>query len=333
LLSTAANRGPIFIVGCPRSGTTLMRRILDRHPCIGICPETQFQRLVYLRRKAFGDLRDLTNRRRLIDEYLSSRFVGRMNLDTAALAERLQLEGANYKAMFSSLLRYYSDSQGKSRIGEKTPQHALFLETLCEWFPDAVIVHMVRDPRASVASMQRMPWRRSVVANARIWLTLNQAVRRFREWPGYLEVRYESLVTDPEGELRRICPFIGEEYSPSMLVPEQDPAETSADWLRSRTAVTAERLEVWRRDLTKAQVAQIEWALGPELENFGYVREAPPASALTAMRGASYAAFDFARFVMARLPAVWYRFGAQTKIAKFERWEGPKAPRKAADGS
>jgi len=302
-----------------------MRRILDRHPSIAICRETQFQRLVYSRRKAFGDLSDLTNRRRLIDEYLSSRFIRRMDLNRAALADRLQREGASYKAMFSSLLHYYADSQGKSRFGEKTPQHALFLETLCEWFPNAAILHMVRDPHATVASMQRMPWRRSVVANARIWLKLNQAARRFREWPGYLEVRYEALVTDPECEIRKICSFIGERYSPSMLVREEDPPESSADWLlRSRSAVTAARLDVWRNELTADEVAQIEWVLGPELESFGYAREASPASAFTVLRGLGYEAFDFARFVFARLPAVWYRFGAPTKIGKFEQWEGPK---------
>ncbi len=305
-----------------------MRRILDRHPSIAICPETQFQRLVYSRRKAFGDLIDLTNRRRLIDEYLSSRFIRRMDLDRAALAERLQREGLSYQAMFSSLLSYYADSQGKSRIGEKTPQHALFLETLCEWFPNAAILHMIRDPHASVASMQRMPWRHSVVANARIWLKMNQAARRFREWPGYLEVRYEALVTDPECEIRKICSFVGEVSCPQMLAPEADPAETSDDWLlRTRTAVTAARLDVWRKELTADEVAQIEWVLGPELERFGYAREESPASALTVIGGASYAAFDFARFVFARLPAVWYRFGAPTKIGKFERWEGPKGQR------
>ncbi len=211
MASGAPPPGPIFVVGCPRSGTTLMRRILDRHPSIAICPETQFQRLVYSRRKAFGDLGDLTNRRRLIDEYLSSRFIRRMKLDRAALAERLQREGASYKAMFTTLLRYYAASQGKSRFGEKTPQHALFLETLCEWFPNAAILHMVRDPHATVASMQRMPWRRSAVANARIWLRLNQAARRFHEWRGYLEVRYESLVANPERQIRKICSFVGEE--------------------------------------------------------------------------------------------------------------------------
>jgi hypothetical protein len=321
------NAAPIFIVGCPRSGTTLMRRILNRHPCIAIGKETHFRRLVYLRRKAFGELSDLSNRRRLIAEYLASRHMKKSQLDTPEFAEKLLREATSYKAMFTSMLSHYAELQGKPRYGEKTPHHALFLDTLCDWFPEAVIVHMVRDPRASVASMQQRQWRGSVVANARTWLKLNQTARRFRDRPGYLEVRYEALVTDPVAEVRRICSLIGEEYSPSMLVPEAHPTDGSHNTIRSQMAVSPIRVDAWRKELSMGQVAQIEWVLGAGLECFGYAREASPASALTVLRGLSYEAFDLARTVIGRLPAVWYRFGAQTKIAKFESWASPRIER------
>jgi hypothetical protein len=321
---------PIFIVGSPRSGTTLLRRILDRHPALAICGETHFHRLVYLRRKAFGDLSDLANRRRLITEYISSRQIRRAGLDTAEFVERLSREATSYRAMFSAILSYYAEIHGKRRCGEKTPQHAFFLETLCEWFPNAVILHMIRDPRAVVASLQRAEWSPgSVVTNARTWLKHNRAARLFRDRTGYLEVRYEALVTEPLTELRRVCALIGEEYSPLMQQPEVAEGEPTR---RSQAAVTSERLDIWRSELTAAQVAQIEWVLGPELESFGYTRRAAPASAFTVLRGVSYAAFDYGRFVTARLPAVWYRFGAKTKIAKFERWSEPKSFRKGAKG-
>jgi Sulfotransferase family len=324
---------PVFIVGSPRSGTSLMRRLLDRHPAVAICGETHFYRLVYLRRKAFGDLNDPANRRRLIAEYFSSHHIRRAKLDSAEFVDRLSREATSYRAMFTAMLSYYAEMHGKRRYGEKTPQHAFFLETLCEWFPNAVILHMIRDPRASVASLQRAEWTPgSVVTNARTWLEHNRAARLFRDRPGYLEVRYEALVTDPVTELRRICAVIGEEYSPLMQQPEVVLSAESKPSMRSRAAVTSERLDVWRSELTAAQVAQIEWVLGSELENFGYTRSAAPASAFTVLRGVSYAAFDYGRFVTARLPAVWYRFGAQTKIAKFERWSDPESFRKDPKG-
>lgn len=327
--SGVQSAAPIFIVGSPRSGTTLLRQILDRHPALAICGETHFQALVYVRRKAFGDLSDPGNRRRLIDEYLATRHAKLIGLDTPELAERLSREATSYRAMFTSILTYYADSQGKPRYGEKTPRHALFLGTLCEWFPNAVILHMVRDPRAAVASLQREPWAPgSVVLNARRWLKLNQAARKSREHPGYLEVRYEDLVTEPAGELRKICSFLGEEYAPSMLVPREDPTIVGESMRRSRTGITSSRLELWRKELTVAQVAQIEWAAGPGLESFGYKRSASQASALVVLRGVSCAALEAARFVGARLPSFWYSFGTPAKIAKYEEWTGPRTWRK-----
>jgi len=322
---------PIFIVGSPRSGTTLMRRILDRHPALAICAETHFLPLVYLRRKAFGDLGDARNRQRLIAKYLASRPIKKSGLNTAELAERLSREATSYQAMFTSMLTYYADSQRKQRYGEKTPRHALFLDTLCEWFPNAVILHMLRDPRAAVASLQRVPWASSsVILNARRWLKLNQAARRFHEHPGYLEVRYEALVTDPVSELLKICAFVGEEYSPSMLVPEENSTAGIDSQRRSRDEVTPARLEIWRNELTAAEVAQIEWVLGPELESFGYERSVSPASALTVLRGVGYAAIDLAGHVTVRLPSVWGRLATQNDMAEsVYRW-GAKGSRKEA---
>jgi hypothetical protein len=323
---------PIFIVGCPRSGTSVLRHILDRHPSLAICDETHFHRLVYLRRSAFGELSNPANRRRVIDAYLAGRQMKRTGLDTADLAEKLLSEGVSYKALFACILSYYADSRGKPRYGEKTPQHALFLETLCEWFPNAVILHVIRDPRATVASLQAVPWSSgSVVANARTWQEMNGAARRFRHHSGYLEVRYEALVTDPVGEVRKICAFIGQEYAPSMLTAEEDSPASGLP--RKRTAVTPARLEVWRKELTARQVAQIEWVLGANIEGFGYSREAPPARAITVFRGLAYAVFDRLRFVMARLPAIWYRWGAPTKIAQYEYWAASKKWRKKWLGS
>jgi hypothetical protein len=122
--------------------------------------------------------------------------------------------------------------------------------------------------------------------------------------------------------------LIGEEYSASMLVPEESHTGGSYNTIRSQMAVSPIRVDAWRKELTMGEVAQIEWVLGGDLEGFGYGREASPASMLTVLRGVGYEAFDLARMVIGRLPAVWYRFGAQTKIAKFETWSSPRIERK-----
>src|SRR6267378_254336 len=76
---------PIFIVGAPRSGTTLLRNMLNRHPAIAICRETVFFQYVYQRRRTFGSLGELRNRRRLITEYLSTQRIRLMQMDSQAL--------------------------------------------------------------------------------------------------------------------------------------------------------------------------------------------------------------------------------------------------------
>jgi hypothetical protein len=312
---------PVFIVGSPRSGTTLLRNILNRHPSLAICGETQFNHYVYKRRRAFGDLENLKNRRRLVDEYLLVRRVQRLGMDLSGLKEKLLAEATSYPAMFACLLRYYAESAGKPRWGEKTPQHALISELLCEWYPGAAILHVLRDPRDAVASLQRMPWAaNSVVTNAQTWLACNLAARRSAHRPGYLLVRYETLVAQPERELGRICAHLGEDYVPDMLVPGH-PAPGYVPWGRlSRGPVTMERLGKWREELTARDVALIEWTVGPHMQSFGYARAASAPSILAVARGRAFAAIDTIHRRLKHIPGVWYYLMQPTKISKEEFW-------------
>jgi hypothetical protein len=297
--------------------------MLDRHPGLAICGETYFQHIVYQprQRRAFGDLREPGNRQRLVDEYLATRRIEILRMDRDALGEKLQREGTSYPAFFAALLQYYAESRGKPRWGEKTPQHAFFAETLCEWFPGAVILHMVRDPRDVVASLQRMPFGSgSAVLNARTWLKCNLAARRSSHRTGYLEVRYEALVTRPEQALKRVCAFIGEEYCSSMLTAEQDAMGDPIGKDRYKTPLTTQRMGLWRNELTTEQVALIEWVVGAQMEQFGYVREAARASAATITRGLGKAAAEVARIALPILPAAWYYFTAPGSLRKYEYW-------------
>ena len=229
---------PIFIVGSPRSGTTLLRNMLNRHPAIAICLETQFRRLIYERRRSFGNLSDFGNRARLVKQYLSIDRVKSMQIDLPALEDTLLREGVSYPAFLGSFLRFYAEANGKKRCGEKTPEHSVFAGTLCEWFPGAFIIHILRDPRDVVASLMRMPRKpKNVLANANTWVRCNLGAWGSRQHPRYLLVRYEELVAQPEGQLRRICAFIGEEYSPAMLVESPD-WQSPKEWHRRAHAQT-----------------------------------------------------------------------------------------------
>lgn len=315
------SKPPVFIVGSPRSGTSLLRQMLNRHPSFAICGETQFNHYVYKRRRAFGDLGNLKNRQRLVDEYLSVRRIQRLGVDLASLKDRLIREATSYPAMFAGLVRSYAESVGKERWGEKTPQHALIAELLCEWFPGAAILHILRDPRDAVASLQRMPWApNSVISNARIWLGCNLAARKSSHRTEYLLVRYETLVAQPEQELARICAHLGEAYVPAMLEPDHSEV-VPPPWTRlSRGPVTMKRVGAWQEELTPRDAALIEWAVGPHMQTFGYPRVASAPSILALWHGLAFASFDSIRRRLPQIPGVWYHLMQPTKLAKEEFW-------------
>ena len=311
---------PIFIVGGPRSGTTLLRNMLNRHPAIAICRETEFFHWVYARRRTFGDLSRIPNRQRVVKEYLATRRIHRMRLDLAALEKTLLQEGSSYQALFLSLLGFFARARGRRRCGEKTPHNALVAEMLCQWYPGASIVHILRDPRDAVASMLRMPWAPgNIRSNARSWLRFNLAAWRMRFSPRYLLVRYEQLVTQPEEQLRRICGFVGEEYSPAMLLPNWDPTADLPWFKRAEETVTTERLGKWREELTPDQAALVEWVVGPNMQMFGYEPSGRSPAGLSVARDLVSSAYDAVKKRVHEFPAAWYYFIRSSDLVREEK--------------
>jgi hypothetical protein len=315
-----ADRSPVFIVGSPRSGTTFLRHVLDRHPSLSVCGETRFFAEVYKRRWLFGDLANPANRCRLVEQYLSTARIRRLGLDLQGLKEKLLSEATSYRALFTGILEYYAESHGKQRFGEKTPHHAFHTETLCQWYPGAAIIHLVRDPRDVVASLQRMPWAPdSVVSNAAMWLLFDRAARRLKNYAGYLLVRYEALVTQPEQELTRICARLGEDYAPGMLLATE-PAPGSGSGFRRLAAgpLTSERLNKWQEQLTAEEVSLVEWIDGRDMQSYGYLRSAGSISIASITRGLAIAAVDSVRRQAARLPYLWCSLTQPTHLASQE---------------
>jgi Sulfotransferase family len=314
--------GPVFIVGAPRSGTTLLRVVLDRHPAIAVPDETEFFHFVYSRRRAFGDLSIPRNRQRLIDQYLATKRIRRLGLDLTALRETLMREGTGYPQFFTSLLRFNAAHHGKQIPGEKSPYHALVTELLCAWFPDCRIVHLVRDPRDVAASMVRMPWAtRSVLASARAWRACNLAAHRSSWRDNYAMFRYEDLIADPDQQLRRICRHIGVEWAPTMIDPTEPGAGVRWWGRRAHGKLTGERVGRWRVELAPWQAAVVERVAGPYMEMFGYSRELPRATSLVMGRAAVEACREFVIQKLVRIPKISCYLMRRTKLAQEEAWQ------------
>jgi sulfotransferase family protein len=183
----------------------LLRNMLNRHAGIAIYWDSDFYDCVFRRRRSFGNLGELRNRRRLVMELLSSWTIRRTQMELQALETELQRDGDSYEKLFLSLLRFYAQAQGKKRCGDKG-HYAAFSETLYQWYPEATIIHLVRDPRDVVASLLRLPWADpNVSGNAHLWLRCNLPARRSRHRRGTCWSVTQELVTQPEQELRRFC--------------------------------------------------------------------------------------------------------------------------------
>jgi len=303
----------------------MLSSLLSRHPSIAICGETRFFADIYKRRSTFGPLDNLQNRQRLVDQYLSTKGMKRLQVDLSALRKRLLDEADSYPALLASIMRFYSDFHGKERCGEKTPHHSFCTETLSEWYPGASIIHLVRDPRDVVASLQRMPWApKSLLSNASIWLLFNRAAERSRHRPEYLMVHYEKLVASPDQELARICNHIGEEWPDSLEVP----TDSSAPYVWPKSArgpVTRERLQKWREQLSPRDVSLVERIAGERLENYGYERSGRPAPVATLMQAAAVAGFDAARRRIVQFPHTWYYLTQPTNLPLHEYWKHRRA--------
>jgi Sulfotransferase family len=126
-------------------------------------------------------------------------------MDIDVLRERLMNEGVSWRALFASMLQVYADSQGKPYSGEKTPEHALYVKMLCDWFPDCTIIHLVRNPRAAVYSLTQVPWAsRSVLMGARTWRLFNTAARGGTASPNVRPYRPRIPAGDAGAESGRI---------------------------------------------------------------------------------------------------------------------------------
>jgi hypothetical protein len=295
--------------------------MLNRHPAIGLSDETFFFYYVHHRQRAFGDLASEVNRARVVDRLLETDRIRRLGLDEQALRAALLEHGTDYDRLFLALLEFQAQVLGKKICGEKTPQHAFEVEALGRMFPRGRVIHLVRDPRDVVASLQRMPWgAASSAANARTWSRCVRAAERIQGRPNFLRVHYERLVDQPERELRRICEFVNEPYSKSML--EVDPDAKADRWWfeRAQGPLARDRREQWRQELSAAEVAIVEWVAHDGMTLLGYTPAGePPGRA--ARIGARLEELEWALWDRIRsLPRLWYHWLQPTHLAREEAW-------------
>lgn len=204
-----SDSAPIIVGGCPRSGTTLTRVMLDSHANICCGPEAWL-------------------------------FVQGQKIDVEALAQKFDIPASSVHHMAESALsrahfidlffQAYCHSAGKKRWAEKTPANLLNLDYIFQTFPHARFIHIIRDGRDVVCSLRTHPRHKVIDGElvpvktwkpmdevANVWASNIKTSRKYLGDPRYCEIRYESLVLDTEKTLTQMLEFVGEPWDPNML--------------------------------------------------------------------------------------------------------------------
>lgn len=271
---TTSNKSPIFIVGMPRSGTTLISAMISAHSSIAISPESHF--ISYWMKK-YSKL-DLNL---FWEKFSGSKRFSYFGIDAKkTIARILSEDNYTYSTIFTSILQEYANKLGKSRWGEKTPDHRLYIDLLLQWYPQARIIYMIRDPRAVCASLLSVPWGSpspSVFRHAFRW---QKSIKDLKPWlsdPRVKVINYEALVSEPEDVMRQVCEFLDEQFQPAMLNPSEatSPIINCSGWTEThlKTAlkpVTTANIEKWQTTLSFSQIATVEYIARYEMIEQGY---------------------------------------------------------------
>ena len=269
---------PIFIVGCPRSGTSLLRDLLRADPELSIPPESYFIPSFF---RAWGDPGSAAEARALAARILSMRPVKRW---------QLQLNPGDFEpcrsfvAVLDRLYGEFAAREGASRWGDKTPSYVLELPLLSGLFPEARFVHIHRDPRDVALSWLEMRFGPgNVFGAATAWKRFVATGRRDGASLGdrYMEVRYETLLTEPEAVMRSVCEFTQVPFTSALLRraevgPVYAKDSQHLERILSRAEIDEANAFGWRRRMRLADQAVVEAVAGDTLSELGYEREGSP---------------------------------------------------------
>ena len=265
-----------FIIGTQRSGTTLLRLLLNNHSEVAIPTESTFL-MPFLRKKFIFNLKHLSMyRKKTILQYLltNSQFA-KWDINESLL-EEVKEKDMNLIQFISFLYSSFASKYGKSLCGDKTPPFIRKLPILIKAYPEAKFIHIVRDGRDTFLSLRKKsaPGASNVSLGAFEWkykLTLiNKALKGIEN--RLLEVRYEDLVNEPQQQLLNICEFLGVSYQEDML----DFWKESESFIAKHHSekifkpIDPSNIFKWKRELSDSESRKYAYFSKKTLQNYSY---------------------------------------------------------------
>lgn len=270
---------PFFIIGTERSGSNLLRLILNCHPALCVPHPPHILKYFSPLVAGYGDLADPARLARLVGDVrgLIAAHIHPWEMVPSAQ----EIVAANPRSLVEIFLAVYDAHcrwAGKQRWGCKSTFVIDHLEEVLAACPEARFIWLVRDPRDVAASSRGSlfspfhPW-----FTAQLWRRQqDEGLRGMVVYPkNFLLLRYEELLCEPEAAVRRVCAFLGEEFAPTMLEFHQTPAAQqssalSACWRNTGRPIQADNRERYRRELSPEEIGLVEGECGRLMEYLGY---------------------------------------------------------------
>lgn len=273
---------PVFVVGVPRSGTTLLSEILSAHPELVISPETFYFLDFGPRLDRAGARTSTEARRAFLDEFVRSPGIQDMDLDPdrldATVDALLEPGEVTHAEILSAFLEAYAEEHDADRWGEKTPAHLRKVPEILSAFPDATVVCIVRDPRDVIRSQIRHEMDdRNLAGRARRWSFFGRLSDRWQDrFPErFAEFRYEDLLRRPRETVEAVCEHVDLSFTEAMLTyhesesatfdPEREPKKTKAT-----RPLDPDNAEKWRDEMPPRQAKIVEVLCRRGMADRGY---------------------------------------------------------------
>jgi hypothetical protein len=271
---------PFFIGGFQRSGTTLLRLMLDNHPQIAIPLDTTDLWFSYSYRLGrYNDLKSDTDLRTMVGDLLEEERIKLWNIPIEANQVIDQVNSLHFSSVIAAFYKCYAQAKGKLYWGDKNPGNLSRMDLLNQWFPDCQFVHIIRDGRdACLSHLEQTFGHDDMLACACDWREEVQWVRRMGRLIGparYAELRYEDLVTSPETELLRLSEFLHIDYHPDMMkyhehVNSSIPASKLHIWPKIVKPPLADNINRWKGRMPRGLQLCFEKRAGSILRDLGY---------------------------------------------------------------
>jgi hypothetical protein len=266
---------PIFIVGAPRSGTSLLRNLLYSHPQLFFRSETQFIPAFY---RVYGNPRSRSQALKLAKKMVKMEWISRWeeNIDVNKMAEQ-----GTFAGLVDNMFMQVARREGGSVWGDKTPHYVRDIETLREIFPAARFVHIIRDGRDACLSQLKANFGpRTIYCAAEYWKKCVEAgLQSENHVPAnqLMSVRYEELLLDTEKEMRRVCDFLDLPFEAAVCIPTPVSLRYRKPIFR-KVAIsygTVDKLvptnsQKWKREMSHTDRVIFESIAGDLLERLGY---------------------------------------------------------------